>query len=111
VVLSNFDTLVFSTKFDQYYNEPTTNVGETSYRQAIKLIPFPNPASSKICLNEELRIREASLYSMLGNFLGHLTQENNCFKTPANGSNGMYLIKVSLENGEVYFCKVQLQIE
>jgi hypothetical protein len=109
--VSNFDTLVFTTKFNQNLKEPSTNIGKVSSKQVLNLIPFPNPANSKICFNDELNIRQASLFSIQGDFISHLNQENNCYKTPANCSIGMYLLKVSLENGEIYFFKIQLQFE
>ena len=109
VFLSNFDTLVITTKFNQYYFDEPNAIKETLGKEQLKLIPFPNPASSKICFNDELKINQASLYSMQGNFISHLNKENSCFKTPVFFSDGFYLLKVSLENGEVYFCKLQLQ--
>ncbi len=109
--VSNFDTLVFTTKFNQNLKEPSTNIGKVSSKQVLNLIPFPNPANSKICFNDELNIRQASLFSIQGDFISHLNQENNCYNTPANCSIGMYLLKVSLENGEIYFFKIQLQFE
>ncbi len=109
VLLSNFDSLVFTTKFDHYYNDPPTSVDELSLQQKPKLIPYPNPASNQICFNDDFKINKVDLFTMQGNFISQLNHENSCFKTPSNYSDGLYLLKVSLENGEEHFCKIYLQ--
>jgi hypothetical protein len=109
IFLTNFDTLVYITKYNQNYKEPSSNLNENYTLHKTNLIPFPNPANASVCFDSDVKITDATLYSLQGCIIGSLFRKYNCFEIPGQVSNGLFLLKVRLANEEDHFCKIQIQ--
>ncbi|QQS31151.1 MAG: T9SS type A sorting domain-containing protein [Sphingobacteriales bacterium] len=67
---------------------------------------YPNPATNTINIASNLQWKTATLYNLLGKILAGYTSENNSLSLPENLQNGIYIVQLTLENGQTQTAKL-----
>ncbi|MBU3662543.1 MAG: hypothetical protein FGM41_05015 [Bacteroidetes bacterium] len=110
VFLGAFDTLVITTKFNQYFKNPANSVDKKFIEVFEKPILFPNPVNDKICFanaNVYNEVMEAELTSTDGRILEKLNKTNDCF-TFKPIYFGPYILKATLKSQQILHYKITI---